>query len=265
MSKVLVASLLFSLAILTGPASAAPVDPVLSHRVEAVFDIEQHTVVISDFLTVPAGLDHLRLGEGMAFTSITGIDGATIDPAVAVARQEDEDGAYLRLDLAVLGAAEQGGEIVLAYGGMFHESVEDVVFSRENVGNEISATISDEGIYLSSMSEWLAWNENAMAIHDLSLDTPAGFETVTQGARTRHEESGGRLMTRWVAPHPADGLTLVANRYFVHEEPVGDGVISYTFFLEDDARLRATYMERTGAYVDMYEAMIGYPFHKTFL
>ena len=29
--------------------------------------------------------------------------------------------------------------------------MEDVVFSRENVGGEITATISDEGIYLSSI------------------------------------------------------------------------------------------------------------------
>ena len=249
---------LFALAL---PAAGA--DPVLSHRVEAVFDIEQHTVALIDRLIVPEGLDHLRLGEGMSVISITGPDGTLVDPTAAVALQEDEDGSYLRLDLAILGVAGQGGEIVLNYGGTFHESVEGVIFSREDVGNEITATISDEGIYLSAMSEWLAWNENAMAVHDLSLDTPAGFETVTQGARDRHEEIDGRLHTRWVARHPADGLTLIANRYFVHEEPVGDGVISYTFFLEDDARLRATYMERTGAYVDMYEEMIGpYPYAK---
>ena len=92
-----------------------------------------------------------------------------------------------------------------------------------------------------------------MAVHDLSLDTPAGFETVTQGERTRHEEIGGRLLTRWVASHPSDGLSLVANRYFVHEEPVAEGVVGYTFFLADDARLRATYLERTRAYLEMYQ------------
>ena len=38
-----------------------------------------------------------------------------------------------------------------------------------------------------------------MATHDLSIDTPAGFETVTQGRRTEHAEADGRLLTRWVA------------------------------------------------------------------
>ena len=244
-------------------ASAFAAGNALSHQVEAVFDIGQHTVMITDRLVVPAGLDHLRLGEGMTLETIPGPGGAEVETAAAVTLLEDEDGPYQRLDLAVVGVAENGGDIVLIYGGTFHESVEGAVFSRENIGNEISATISEEGIYLSAMSEWLAWNESVMAIHDLSLDTPAGFETVTQGARTRHEEVGDRLLTRWTAPHPADGLTLVANRYFVHEEPVSGGVVSYTFFLEDDPRLRAKYMERTGAYIDMYKEMIGpYPYAK---
>ena len=50
----------------------------------------------------------------------------------------------------------------MIYSGFFHESLEGMVFSRENVGNEVTATISEEGIYLSSMSEWLAWSEKAM-------------------------------------------------------------------------------------------------------
>ncbi|MBU8871858.1 MAG: hypothetical protein KOO60_13410 [Gemmatimonadales bacterium] len=245
------------------PASATDPSSILSHQVDAVFDVDQHTVVIVDRVTVPAGLDHLRLGQGMTVSSITGPGDGAVDLTVAVLHEEDEDGPFLRLDLAAIGVAGQGGSIVLTYGGTFHESVKGVIFSRENVGNEINATISDEGIYLSVSCEWLVWNEGVMATHDLRLDTPAGFETVTQGARTRHEEIDGRLLTRWTAEHPADGLTLIANRYFVHEEPVGDGVISYTFFLEDDARLRATYMERTGAYIDMYEEMIGpYPYAK---
>ncbi|MDX2474584.1 MAG: M1 family aminopeptidase, partial [Candidatus Krumholzibacteria bacterium] len=136
-------------------------------------------------------------------------------------------------------------------------------FSRENVGGEITATISDEGIYLSSSAEWLVWAEGTMAVYELAIDTPAGFETVTQGERTLHQETENGLHTRWVTTHPSDGLNLIANRYFVHEEPVREGVISQTFFLEDDARLRATYMERTRAYITMYEEMIGpYPYTK---
>ena len=245
------------------PILAAGQTPVIAHRVDISFGIENHTVHITDNLVIPAGLDHLRLGDGLRVEIIKGADGTTAVPGRSVAPAEDEDGPYQRLDMEQLGLAGDGGDLTIVYRGTFHEPVDDVVFSRENVGNEIIATISEEGIYLSSMAEWLPWVENTMATYDLKIDTPAGFETVTQGRRTEHTESNGRLRTRWVADNPSDGVNLIANRYFVHEEPVRDGVVSYTFFLEDDARLRATYMERTKAYIAMYEEMIGpYPYTK---
>ncbi|MEN8008155.1 MAG: M1 family aminopeptidase [Candidatus Krumholzibacteriota bacterium] len=244
------------------PILAAGQAPVISHQVDILLGVENHTVRITDNLGIPAGLETLRLGAGMTIDSIEGPAGS-IPTDQAVAAAEDEDGPFQALDLKSLGLAETGGTLTIVYGGTFHEPVDEVVFSRENVGNEITATIGDEGIYLSSMAEWLPWAENTLATFDLSIDTPAGFETVTQGQRTEHTESDGRLNTRWVAANPSDGVNLIANRYFVHEEPVREGVVSYTFFLEDDARLRATYMERTKAYIAMYEEMIGpYPYTK---
>jgi aminopeptidase N len=245
------------------PILAVGQAPVIAHQVDIYFEIDNHTVRITDNLVIPAGLDHLRLGADLKVDIIKGGDGSTAAPGQSVTQIEDEDGPFQRLDLEQLGLAAEGGSLTLVYKGTFHEPVDDVVFSRENVGNEITATIGEEGIYLSSMAEWLPWAENTMATYELKIDTPAGFETVTQGQRTEHAEKNGRLRTRWVAANPSDGVNLIANSYFVHEEPVSDGVISYTFFLEDDARLRATYMERTKAYIAMYEEMIGpYPYTK---
>jgi hypothetical protein len=236
---------------------------VISHQAEISFDVENHTVHITDKLEIPVGLEHLRLGQGFVVEILRGADGRANPPGLAVTSAEDEDGAYQRIDLEPLGLAGTGGRLTLVYKGKFFESVEGVVFSRENVGGEITATIGDEGIYLSSSAKWLPRAEGTMVVFDLGIDTPEGFETVTQGRRTEHSVVAGRLRTRWVAEKPSDGVNLIANRYFVHEEPVRDGVTSFTYFLEDDARLRATYMERTKAYIAMYEEMIGpYPYTK---
>ncbi len=243
-----------------GPNPAAGQAPVLDHRVEISFSLDRHAVQITDRLTVPAGIDHLRLGEGFTVEAVEAVEGAA---GSVVSLAEDEDGPFQKVDLKALGLEASGTDLTIVYRGVFHESVENVVFSRENVGGEITATIGEEGIYLSSSAEWLPWAENTMATFDLKIDSPAGFETVTQGQRTEHVENNGRLRTRWVAAQPSDGINLIANRYFVHEEPVREGVVSYTFFLEDDARLRATYQERTRTYIAMYEQMIGpYPYTK---
>ena len=251
------------LALLTQPAVAARAEGVvLAHRAIVTFDVPNHGVVIEDEVTLPAGLTELRLGAGFTIERITVLDNAKVDPRVVVEEVDDPDGPWQRLVIDRMGL-RNGGLMIIRYGGTFLESVADVVFSRENVGNEITATISDEGVYLSSAAEWLPRVEGALATHELHVTTPVGFETVTQGERLVHQVEGDRLVTRWYAPHPSDGINLIANRYFVHEEPVRDGVVSMTFLLEDDARLRATYMERTKAYIAMYEEMIGpYPYAK---
>ena len=243
-------------------AAAAPA-PVITHEVQASFDLLEHTVAIRDRMLVPAGLDHLRLGPDLRIDAIIGLDSSRLDPQVVVSAAEDEDGPYQRLSTEAMGLQTNGGPLLLVYGGRFLESVEDVVFSRENVGNEITATIGEEGIYLSSASGWLAACPQTMAVFDVSLDTPAGFETVTDGRRDVHRTEGSRLHTRWVTEHPADGLSLIANRFVVHEDPIREGLTAYTYFLEDDAKLRGTYLERTRAYIAMYEEMIGpYPYAK---
>jgi len=248
-----------------GNVGAAPSTPVLTHEVEAVFDIDGHTVTLSDRLILPAGLDHLRLGAGLTFTRISGPGAAPLDAAAIVTRVEDvpeQGGPWQRLDVAAAGLAG-GGELLIEAHGTFHAPVDQVEFSRENVGGEISATISAEGIYLSSMSGWLATADGALGTYDLRLDTPAGYETVTQGQRIEHLESGGRLHTRWRSPDPSDSLDLVANRFFVTCETIREGLESCTYLLSDDPPLRATYLERTRAYIAMYEEMIGpYPYAK---
>ncbi|MBK7188907.1 MAG: hypothetical protein IPH86_09585 [bacterium] len=248
-----------------GRAATAEPAPVLAHAVEAIFNIEVHTISLRDRVTVPAGLECLRLGDGLAYEIVAGQGALQSGAAAAITRVEATDaegGPWQRLDLAAAGLA-QGGELVLSARGTFNAPVDEVEFSRENVGGEISATISAEGIYMSSMSGWLPTAEGALGTYDLSLDTPAGYETVTQGKLVEHREANGRLHTRWRSDDPSDSLDLVANRFVVTCETIREGLESCTYLLSDEPELRATYLERTRAYIAMYEEMIGpYPYAK---
>lgn len=249
-----------------GQAGAAAADPpVLAHRVSASFDLDQHRIRVSDRLTVPAGVPFLRLGAGLAITAV-GLPGEPpLDLSAIIAEVDAEPadgGPWQRLDLAAAGLA-RGGVLTIEAHAVFHAPVDQVAFSRENVGGEITATISAEGIYLAATSGWLATAEGALATYDLSLDTPAGFETVTQGTLVEHREEGGRLHTRWRSEDPGDSLDLVANRFVVTCESIREGLDACTYFLSDDPALRTTYLERTRAYIAMYEEMIGpYPYAK---
>jgi hypothetical protein len=225
-------------------ASAALGDaPVVGHDAQLRFDLASHRVDVIDRLTLPAGVDTLWLCAGMLLEGETGGDA----PRLPGEPRPVPTGGVERLQLQ--------------FSGVFLESTDDVVFSRENVGREIQATIGEEGIYLAA-DAWLPRAEGALNRYRLQIATPPGWEPVTQGRRVRHDLAGSQLITTWEAEHPADGIVLIANRYHVTERDV-DGVVSYTFFLEDDPRLVETYQERTAAYLAMYDEMIGpYPYAK---
>ncbi len=236
----------FALLLMMTAVATAAEKPVIHHDVELWFDIEGHHIRVEDKLTVPAGVDSLFLDESFMLI---------------------EDGLAGELPVAgpvsdiLRGIAVSGENFTLKYEARLFESTDDVVFSRENVGREIQATVSDEGIYL-ACTGWLAYNEDTMATHRLTIHTPVGWEPVTQGKRVRHEIVGDELITVWDAPKPADGLILIANQYFITERDF-DGVTSYTFFLQEETKLVETYHERTGAYLEMYQDMLGpYPYAK---
>ncbi len=228
--------------------------PVIHHTADVVLDIATHEARVYDRFTVPAGMTELWIGDGFRVEEFDAGRADPFTPRVV----EDEQGRRQVIDLAAVGL-DQGGQAVLRMVGTFHQPTDQVTFSRENVGGEITATVGEEGVYLSAGAGWLPMADGALHTCDLTVHEPAGFSSVTQGERQVLEPG----VTRWLANRPSDGLNLVANRFVVNEEPAGDGVTAYTFFLEDDARLRATYFERTRAYLAMYGEMFGqYPYAK---
>ena len=176
--------LLFVFVLLTGAGSvsAEPV-PLLAHRAHLKFDTTTNHVLVQDEVTLPAGLTELRLGAGFEITKMLSRDNASLDIRTVVEQAEDEDGPYQRLIVQRMGL-RNGGMLRLSYAGTFHEAVDEVVFSRENVGGEITATISEEGIYLSSSAEWLPMCCRNRA---LALSSPAAIR-------------GRMLIIVWSAP-----------------------------------------------------------------
>lgn len=251
--------------LMIGIAGAAIADtpPVIHHDVRIEFDIERHVVEILDSVTIPAGVDTLHLNRGV-FLSRHQAPGISIDADFFDAEAGSPSDTTQAYAVAAPGSDRTGRPVVenvFHYQACWHESTDDVVFSRENVGREIQGTVGPEGVYLAA-DGWLPYADGVQATHRVTVHTPIGWEPVTQGKRVRHEVVGDELITVWDAPHPSDGLILVANTYQVTERQFGD-VTAYTYFLDDEPALVETYMERTGAYLDMYGEMIGpYPYAK---
>jgi len=254
--------------LLVGAVNAsAETTPEIHHRATIRFEIDSHRVTIVDNILL-SNVDSLSLNNAFQISRISRpqLSDAyqSISPQV-IPRDPGSPSDSSTAFPVVLGRYEPKPDsyfdMEVAYTGWFHESTNDVVFSRENVGREIEGTVSEEGIYL-AMEGWLPYIEGVQATHKLTIHTPVGWEPVTQGRRTRHEVVGNELITVWEALQPSDGLILVANKYHVTERQFGD-VTAYTYFLADEPKLVETYMGHTERYLEMYGEMIGpYPYAK---
>jgi hypothetical protein len=157
------------------------------------------------------------------------------------------------------------GAVRVHYSARVHQNAATMQFSRENVANEVSGTVGDDGIYLSGDLPWLPSFDGALNTYKVTVVTPIGWLPVTNGAVVSETEKDGMLYTVFDAPEPADGITLIAQRYQRYEATAGqDGrVKTQIFLLQPDDKLRDLYLERTEAYIAMYEEMLGpYPYGK---
>lgn len=254
-----------ALVLLSATVANAEVGPlVVNHRARVVLDPAAHTVAVTDTLAVAASLpDSFSLHRALRVIEVTGGGFAPCEPLPPA--PTGSDSGY-RIALARKGGSHEPGMLVCRYAGECHEATADVVFTRENVGREIEATVGEEGIYLSSEARWLPTVAGALVTTRLTVDTPLGWEPVTNGVCRAREEKDGRLITVWEEANPVDGVALVAGRYTARRETVAgaSGPIDISvWLLQDDPKLAATYLERTRAYLAMYEEMIGpYPFGK---
>ena len=230
--------------------SAADAPPVVHHDAVITFDLAIHSVHLTDQVTLPAEADTFLLDSGLTLA----FDTAEADPAgmaSAGGHYEGEDTAH-----PITGDAS----FSVATSAIAHQPTDEVRFSRENVGGEITATVGEEGIWLSGSSAWLPTVDGALHAGTFTIDTPAGWFPVMSGEIIEQSEENGRRRTTYRITEPVDGISLVANTFDVVEQD-HDGITMRTCFLEKDQRLSDLYLERTAHYLDLYGEMFGeYPY-----
>ena len=221
-------------AALVAPAAAAATPAVILHDAVIVFDIAGHGATITDTV---------RLMGGDRTSPLAVAD------SIAGDRVEIETVATLA-----------DGRQRFAYAFSALQATDQVRFSRENVGGEISATVGPEGIWLSSGAAWLPSAAGVLHAGRFEIVTPAGWFPVLAGEVVAQQEGGGSRRTVYEIEQPVDDISLVANAYTVTEEPHGE-VLMRVCLLQPDARLTELYLERTAYYLDLYQDLLGpYPY-----
>lgn len=116
------------------------------------------------------------------------------------------------------------------------------------------------GSFLPGHAAWYPRFGEAAITYSLDVETPEGQRAVAPGRLAREETGGGRERARFVADWPAEDIVLVVGPYRVRERFHG-AVRLRTYFHPSIDGLAEGYLEKTAAYLDLYERWIGaYPF-----
>jgi len=150
----------------------------------------------------------------------------------------------------------------ISYSGQFYENVEDVQFSKENVGREVTATISDRGSYFSSAATYYPTGEESMSSFKLTANIPENWESISDGNRLSNETINGRKIQSWENPFKSDGNMFMAASFITKSTWV-DSVEVACYFFPEDTSLFDSYLPATARYIQMYSELIGpYPYKR---
>jgi hypothetical protein len=125
-----------------------------------------------------------------------------------------------------------------------------------------SDLVDTANVVLSGASWWVPTFGTQLLTFTMTVQLPAGWEAISQGQRTRHDEQEGQRLVRWESPQPTDEIYLIAGRFMEYAQPAAS-VQTYAFLRQPDAVLAATYLEATAHYLGLYSRLLGpYPYSK---
>lgn len=247
-------------------APAARRDPgggtsIHSHRMVVEVFPERHALKVSDTMDVrsqsPRAL--FRLNTEFSILGVS-VNRHPVDFIWRKTSEPKDSGPSGELEVRLPGPGDH--TVRVDYEGVLFDRPKASRFTREYVASQSTAIISAEGTFLSPESWWYPRAEEHMSRFEVLTLTPEGYETVTQGARIRHEILGAKLHIRWKNAHPSDVLYLQAGPYTVQEDTV-DGIAVYTYFFPGDEGLSKMCLEKSQQYIAMYSRLLGrYPYDK---
>lgn len=150
----------------------------------------------------------------------------------------------------------------LHWTGELHHQLNERQENYAKAFSETPGQIGPDGVLLGGAAYWLPWFGEETLTFSLSVNLPAGWTAVSQGARLVESTAEGRTVVTWVAQTPLDEVYLIANQFHEYSDE-RDGITAYAFLRQPEAALAGRYLGLTHRYLAMYQRLIGdYPYRK---
>jgi hypothetical protein len=263
------------LSIITPGAPAAAGETLIHHQVTARLDPESHGIAASDLVTIPSG----RLGTELHFLLTGDLAASSATPGVNIILEENGAGtgdvgldreefgpssSITRKRYAVVFETPPAGEaqFQIDLQGTINYPITSPEEEYSRGFSQTPGIIESRGAFLAGSTWWIPAFGEELFTFQLTTDLPQGWDSVSQGTRTRHETVEGRRITTWDCPDPMEEVYLVAAPFT--EYGVDAGKVRVLAFLRTpDENLANKYLETTAQYLEMYRQLIGpFPFTK---
>jgi hypothetical protein len=253
-------------------ASPAAAAAALHHEVQATLVPDRELVLVEDEITLSPAL-RARLGDTAVFSLHAGLspervgsgpplERAERGPTAATLDDGGEDAPRVPLEHFAVRLAPGERRFAVRYGGRIFHPVEERGEEYARKSSYSPGLVSREGAVLSGTTHWLPLLGDDLVSFALEVRVPAGWDVVSQGARTRHERDAAGLLVRWESPEPQDEAFLVAGPLVERARSAGR-VLVQTFLRSDDPALADAYLAAGAEYLSTYERLLGpYPYAK---
>ena len=231
------------------------------HDIRATISTGNSAIEVLDRFVLPPDYRSINK-DGYIFLlnknlSITEVSGGTVTKLPVTGEEEKPVSRYR------LVPDRNAKDFTLKYKGIINDKIEKSAAEYARGFSETSGIISDNGVYLADSSYWLPdFGENLLSSFLLDVSIDSGWQVVSQGKRIVNETSGNYNHIVYDSPEPMDEIYLIAARWTEYDQTAGD-VLLQAFLRTPDKELADKYLGATGAYLKMYETLIGkYPYSK---
>lgn len=268
----LMRKLLSSLAVLVLSNSIFAQDVVFHHELEVSLNPATSQLVVNDTITIPESADlsslTFSLHDGLSPQSLT--KGITIEQTKNATSttdkgmdQEDYSSVIHSNHYRIVTDKDSTLKtLTLSYAGEINHPVKQSNQEYARGFSQSPGLIDPQGVYLSGSTNWIPSFDEEYVTYKLTVRSPMGWRSVSQGKRTGFAEENGRQVDTWEVDTPTEEIFVIAAEFIEYEYAMGN-VKAMAFLREKDDGLANKYLETTAQYMEMYRDLVGpYPYSK---
>ena len=246
----------------------------IHHDMDITLNPHTSRMTATDEITIPHALREqetlINLNTSLAVRSLepgitlTLLEEDAIAADVGIDRDNDDPRTSVKVNVYRVNGLSETGDAVftLALSGKIHNPILQLGAEYDRAFSQSPGLIDERGIYLAGSTFWVPYFKDQKITYDIHVSLPAGWRSVSQGARTETADTDSIHSDTWAVDTPTEEIYLIAAEFTEYTYTVG-AVEAMAFLRTPDATMANTYLETTAQYLEMYRNLVGpYPYSK---